>query len=991
MSAAPPPRLSTNVEDENPARNDASDGEGAKRTSKDLLSSLAARERSARERAAEAEMAAQRAADHRRAAEERLARYREGRRSSSTPAEAPASAVQLDILTPAAERSAPLAERSAPSAEPTAPPVVSADPDASGSDPELLAQIDAAERGLERLIAEERRLADEIQQIEGEAEQRAAELGPAEAQLDGARSAEQEARRRLDAARSAVAEAAAEASEAQAAARLEAQNARDAVRRAEVADEQLESIVGERSSAFQRAIEHATLEQDASARASAARRAAQQAAAQRLAAEQALDGAQRAERLARLRAAIETSIESVSEGEGIEGEAIPAAVSAPEEVQARDAQLEALEESAALVAGQAAGDLLDDAREEAAEGSPWSSASEETALADEPAEADDDLARTTDSPWWLAGAAQEEDEDEGWDEGDESSRADEEDQRFLATLFSEDAFRGEAESTIAEEAAAELEALEETTPEPPAEPAARAPIFSPLRPKPETAAPRGESAAPRRERAAAELARIERAASQQTDAARKARQAEGQRVEAERDAYEEAATQWRSRHQRPSTTPNRGPGLYAEHDYAWEEQAAIGVQRKMAREDEIERRRRMAQAAAEQAVAAQRAAEQLRAPVTTARNQQIQFIVICVAVGLSLTAFAYLILFPRTPETVVTQPAPSAVAVPEPSALANVEAPVTYPEIETEPAGEPSPEPVAPVAIEPPQPELARAAPTDVAAPATALTSTARAATKPELREEDWPAWRRYAVAAPPAEGKPIIAIVIDDMGSNREVGAEVVQLPPPITVSFFPWVQRLERQVEIARAAGHEIMAHVPMEPQARSQDPGPNFLGMTQSAQEIRERLRWNLDKFDFGIVGINNHMGSRFTSSGPGMGVVMAELLKRQMLFLDSRTTRDSVGAQMAAEFGLPYAVNDLFLDNEVSAEGVLRRLDELEARARRKGSAIAIGHPHRETVEALRSWIPRVQKRGFVLVPLSAVVKHQMARRAAAAQAQVQAQP
>jgi polysaccharide deacetylase 2 family uncharacterized protein YibQ len=265
--------------------------------------------------------------------------------------------------------------------------------------------------------------------------------------------------------------------------------------------------------------------------------------------------------------------------------------------------------------------------------------------------------------------------------------------------------------------------------------------------------------------------------------------------------------------------------------------------------------------------------------------------------------------------------------------------------------------------------------------------------TKPDARQEDWPAWRRYAVPAPDTGGKPMIAIVIDDMGSNREVSGEVIQLPAPITVSFFPWVQRLERQAEVARAAGHEIMAHVPMEPQARSQDPGPNYLGMSQSAQEIRDRLRWNLDKFDFGIVGINNHMGSRFTSSGPGMGVVMAELLKRQMLFLDSRTTRDSVGAQMAAEFGLPYAVNDLFLDNEVSAEGVLRRLDELEERARRKGSAIAIGHPHRETVAALRAWIPRVEKRGFVLVPLSAVVKHQMTRRAAAgaARAQPQARP
>ena len=978
MSAAPPPRFSTSVEDDSSARTDASEAEGAKRAPQDLLSSLAARERVARERAAEAEVAAQRAAENRRAVEERLARRRAAAPRLETETPAPPSApVQLEMLKPA--------------------PAPSGDVEAGAGelDPQLLAQIDAAERSLARLIDDGRRLGEELRQLEREAEQRSAQIAPAEAQLEELRAQEQGARQRLETALATVDEASSQAATAHADARREAQQAREAMRLAESADDALEAIVGERSSAFQRAIEHATLEQDASARAGAARRAAQQAAAQRLAAEQALDGTQRAQRLARLRAAIESSIEAASEGEGIEGEAAPQPAQEAPGLEARPPEtapsataerVEIAELPVQIEAAAASPEPAEELHGEAAEAerSGWQA---EIEAPGSPQESEDDAgARPVESPWWLAGGAQQ--EDEGWDEGDESSRADEQDQRFLENLFSEDAFRGEAESAIAEQAA-ESETLDET-PEPRFEPAARPPILSPLRPRPEPTPAQREAASPRRERAAAELARIERVASQQGDAVRKARQAEGQRVEAERDAYEAAASQWRSRQQSSS----RGPGLYAEHDYAWEEQAAIGVQRKLAREEEVERRRRSAQQAAEQAVAAQRAAEQLRAPSTAASESLRTVIISCVAFGLSVIVLAWLVLYPRTPE-------PVAVAEPAPAGLAT---------LETAPPAELAPAPVndamasvpnEAVASSVSEPAMAASALDPVGAPASselgrpavqvpevsaasvALAPATR--TKPELREEDWPAWRRYAVAAPEAGGKPIIAIVIDDMGSNREVSAKVIELPPPITVSFFPWVQRLERQVEVARAAGHEIMAHVPMEPQARAQDPGPNYLGMTQSAQEIRARLRWNLDKFDFGIVGINNHMGSRFTSSGPGMGVVMAELLKRQMLFLDSRTTRDSVGGQMAAEFGLPYAVNDLFLDNEVSAEGVTRRLAELEARARRKGSAIAIGHPHLETVEALRAWIPRAEKSGFLLVPLSAVVKHQMARRAAAAAA------
>jgi len=223
-------------------------------------------------------------------------------------------------------------------------------------------------------------------------------------------------------------------------------------------------------------------------------------------------------------------------------------------------------------------------------------------------------------------------------------------------------------------------------------------------------------------------------------------------------------------------------------------------------------------------------------------------------------------------------------------------------------------------------------------------------------------------------------------MGVDQEASQQVIDLPAPLTVSFLPQAERLKRQAVAARMAGHELMAHIPMEPLDLGYDPGPNYLGNNLSRDELRSRLRSHLELFGFGIVGINNHMGSRFTTNSEGMQVVMAELLERKMLFLDSRTIRETVGARTAAAFGLPFALRDVFLDHKGSPEARLEvdqiqeQLRRTERIARMKGSAIAIGHPHPETVAALRAWIPEALKRGIALVPLTEVVRHQTSLRA-----------
>ncbi|MGE0153015.1 MAG: divergent polysaccharide deacetylase family protein [Reyranellaceae bacterium] len=233
------------------------------------------------------------------------------------------------------------------------------------------------------------------------------------------------------------------------------------------------------------------------------------------------------------------------------------------------------------------------------------------------------------------------------------------------------------------------------------------------------------------------------------------------------------------------------------------------------------------------------------------------------------------------------------------------------------------------------------------------------------------PAWLRNAVAAPATHGLAMVAVVIDDMGLDRPRSMRTVDLPAPLTLSYLPYGKDLPGQTALARFKGHELMVHLPMEPSG-SADPGPEALKTDLDAGELRRRIAANLAHFE-SYVGVNNHMGSKFTTWRPGMEIVIDEMKKRGLLFLDSRTSAQSVGAELATAAGVPNASRHVFLDDVLSSDNVWHQLGEVEKAARRNGYAIAIGHPHDNTIEALARWLPGLREKGLVLVPLTAIVR------------------
>src|SRR5579864_6523563 len=327
---------------------------------------------------------------------------------------------------------------------------------------------------------------------------------------------------------------------------------------------------------------------------------------------------------------------------------------------------------------------------------------------------------------------------------------------------------------------------------------------------------------------------------------------------------------------------------------------------------------------------------------------------------------------PPSPAVVVA----SAPAVSGPRAPATPTAAALRPTPEPALATQPTPAPSAAVGDE------ASLAPSTVAAPTgpgpgadlsvvppPELASLPPASTE---RPSGVPPWIRNAVAPPPRDGLPRIVLVIDDMGVDRKRSDRAVALPGPLTLSYLPYAKDLRRQTQAAHRAGHELMVHVPMEPFGHVSDAWPDQLEVSLSHEEVLRRLRWDLSRFD-GYVGVNNHMGSKFTSDEEALRPVIEELRARGLLFLDSRTAPHSFGVPLARELGVPEAGRDIFLDDEITVPAIEAQLAEFERVAKRNGIAIAIGHPHDPTLDVLDHWLRTLPQRGLQLVPLSAVVR------------------
>ena len=230
------------------------------------------------------------------------------------------------------------------------------------------------------------------------------------------------------------------------------------------------------------------------------------------------------------------------------------------------------------------------------------------------------------------------------------------------------------------------------------------------------------------------------------------------------------------------------------------------------------------------------------------------------------------------------------------------------------------------------------------------------------------PAWLAYAVPAPPALGKPRIAIVIDDLGLDRARTERAMKLKGPLTLVFLAYAGALPQQADAAHKAGDEVLLHVATGGMNPSIGLGPGMTPGAPPPEETLRRLRWDLDRLP-AYVGIA--MPAAVPIDPQSLPVIMGELKAHGLLFLDNRA--DAAASAVARNSGVPYVARDELLDGQAAAVNVEDRLAQLETLARKNGTAIAVGHANDQTLAALKAWLPTLANKGLVLVPLSDIAK------------------
>jgi polysaccharide deacetylase 2 family uncharacterized protein YibQ len=264
------------------------------------------------------------------------------------------------------------------------------------------------------------------------------------------------------------------------------------------------------------------------------------------------------------------------------------------------------------------------------------------------------------------------------------------------------------------------------------------------------------------------------------------------------------------------------------------------------------------------------------------------------------------------------------------------------------------------------------------------LVEKGKVGTLPAIGPDGRKPWQVYARPFDRTDRRPRIAILIVGVGlSGAASEAAINDLPGAVTLVFNPYAPRLNEWIERARAAGHEVLLSLPMEPIDYPRiDPGPQTLLTSLDKQQNLQRLDWVMSRVS-GYVGVVTANGSRFTTSKADLLPILDEIKSRGLMFVDSRTTDQSVAASLARSIGLPRAVSDLVLDQQAARDAIDQRLQQLETMARQNGAAVGItGDVYPVTIERIATWFPTLEQKGIVLAPVSAIADMQPDRTAQA---------
>lgn len=217
------------------------------------------------------------------------------------------------------------------------------------------------------------------------------------------------------------------------------------------------------------------------------------------------------------------------------------------------------------------------------------------------------------------------------------------------------------------------------------------------------------------------------------------------------------------------------------------------------------------------------------------------------------------------------------------------------------------------------------------------------------------------------------VAIVIGGLGLSQTGTQRAIEdLPGEITFAFAASGNSLQRWMQEARRKGHELLIQIPMEPlDYPANDPGPLTLVTADGTKANLNRLHEAMGKIT-NYTGIVNYLGAGYLSNPSAVEPVLRDMAKRGLLFLDDGSSARTVTEKVAKPLNAPYAFADITIDGQLDRQAILRKLDELERVAQRKGTAIGMGSAFDETIDAVAEWTKEAQGRGIEIVGVASLV-------------------
>ena len=244
----------------------------------------------------------------------------------------------------------------------------------------------------------------------------------------------------------------------------------------------------------------------------------------------------------------------------------------------------------------------------------------------------------------------------------------------------------------------------------------------------------------------------------------------------------------------------------------------------------------------------------------------------------------------------------------------------------------------------------------------------------PEKPGKTLPLSNKYIAPEGGMKTSPEIAVVIDDVGWNQDILPLVKKMSYPLTFAIIPDTPYAEDLAKaFSKMPNCQMIMHVPLEPVSSSAMKGGEFITIGMSDAEVREKFDGFYEPLGKYIIGVNNHMGSKFTVDKEKMDVLLDDIKSKNLFFLDSLTSPKSIGYTEARNIGLKTAKRDIFLDNVISREEIINKMETVKKIAAENGEAVAIGHAHELTLQTLQDILPRLSKEGFKVVFLSQVVR------------------